>query len=78
MEMQEMQVTQNLMVKEEPSDLSSAATLSANVIEQSPSSTKKQKEIKSEPVTSKKQQVGVVSQEPATTPIKKGKSVNIG
>jgi hypothetical protein len=75
MEMQEMQVTQNLMVKEEPSDLSSAATLSANVIEQSPSSTNKQKQIKSEPVTSKKQQVGVVSQEPATTPIKKGKSV---
>lgn len=71
----EMQMTENLMVKEEPSDLSSAATLSANVIGQSPTSTKKQKQIKSEPVTSKKQQMGVVSQEPATTPTKKGKSV---
>lgn len=71
----EMQVTENLIVKEEPSDLSSAATLSENVTGQSPSSTKKQKQIKSEPVTSKKQQMGVVSQEPATTPTKKGKSV---
>ncbi|XP_052090416.1 HMG box-containing protein 4-like [Mytilus californianus] len=60
-----------LLVKEEPSDLSSVAELSANIMAQAQGlqgATQKQKQIKSEPVTPKKQ-------ESPPSPSKKGKSV---
>ncbi|XP_071173072.1 HMG box-containing protein 4-like [Mytilus edulis] len=65
------ELSQNLFVKEEPSDLSSVAELSANIMAQAQglhTGTQKQKPIKSEPVTPKKQ-------ESPPSPSKKGKSV---
>lgn len=65
------ELSQNLLVKEEPSDLSSVAELSANIMAQAQGlqgATQKQKQIKSEPVTPKKQ-------ESPPSPSKKGKSV---
>ncbi|XP_076093865.1 uncharacterized protein LOC143064714 [Mytilus galloprovincialis] len=65
------ELSQNLLVKEEPSDLSSVAELSANIMAQAQglhTGTQKQKPIKSEPVTPKKQ-------ESPPSPSKKGKSV---
>ncbi|XP_063429524.1 HMG box-containing protein 4-like isoform X2 [Mytilus trossulus] len=65
------ELSQNLLVKEEPSDLSSVAELSANIMAQAQGlqgGTQKEKPIKSEPVTPKKQ-------ESPPSPSKKGKSV---